>query len=83
LPSGPQKRVQSRTITLPPELWAVIEDRARAKHHGNVSATIAQDLAQLYGRETPEDAMLKRIEQAIREVLARLSTKEDVSGNEA
>jgi ppGpp synthetase/RelA/SpoT-type nucleotidyltranferase len=72
LPSGPQKRVQSRSITLTPELWAEIETRARAKHHGNVSATIAQDLAQLYGRETPEDAMLKRIEQAIREMLDNL-----------
>jgi ppGpp synthetase/RelA/SpoT-type nucleotidyltranferase len=71
--SGPAKRVQSRTITLPPELWAVIEDRARAKHHGNVSATIAQDLAQLYGRETPEDAMLKRIEGAIRAMLERMT----------
>jgi ppGpp synthetase/RelA/SpoT-type nucleotidyltranferase len=71
--SGPPKRVVSRTITLPPELWAEIETRARAKHHGNVSATIAQDLAQLYGRETPEDAMLKRIEGAIRAMLERMT----------
>jgi hypothetical protein len=38
-----------------------------------MSATIAQDLAQLYGRETPEDAMLKRIEGAIRAMLERMT----------
>jgi hypothetical protein len=73
LPSGPQKRVVSRTITLPPELWARILERAAERTQGNVSALIAHDLQAYYGApDGLEEAAIRRIEQRILEMLERL-----------